>query len=77
MTGRCDCSEDLLDGRKESLKLITPLDVPSGESSNHWISMTIEVLTKSMKSEQYIGEKFEVGIRLLDEHCAPADFESH
>ena len=30
-----------------------------------------------MKSEQYIGEKFEVGIRLLDEHCAPGDFESH
>ena len=26
MTGRNECSEDLLDDRKESLKFITPLD---------------------------------------------------
>ena len=45
VTGRYDCSEDLLDDRRGSLKFITPLDVSFEKSTKYWFSMTIEILT--------------------------------
>ena len=42
---RYDCSEDLLDDRKESLKFSTPLDVSSEKRTKYWFSLTIGILT--------------------------------
>ena len=47
VTGRYECSEDLLDDRRGSLKFITPLDVSFGKSTKYWLSMIIEILTSS------------------------------
>ena len=41
------CSKDLLDDRRGSLKFITPLDVSFGKSTKYWLSMTKEILTSS------------------------------
>ena len=47
VTGRYECSEDLLDDRRGSLKFITPLDASFGKSTKYWLSMTKEILTSS------------------------------
>ena len=41
------CSGDLLDDRRGSLKFITPLDVSFEKRTKYWLSMTIGVLTSS------------------------------
>ena len=44
VTGRYECSEDLLDDRRGSLKFITPLDVSFEKSTKYWFSMTTGIL---------------------------------
>ena len=47
VTGRYECSGDLLDDRSGSLKFITPLDVSFEKSTKYWLSMTTGILTSS------------------------------
>ena len=47
MTGQYQCSEDLLDDRRGSLKFITLLDVSFEKSTKYWLSMTKEILASS------------------------------
>ena len=44
VTGRYECSGDLLDDRSGSLKFITPLDVSFEKSTKYWFSMTTGIL---------------------------------
>lgn len=77
---RCDCSEDLLDNRKKSLKCITPLDVPFEKRAQTMVFYDNRDLSivKFKKSEKYIREKFEIFIRLFNGNFASAGhFESH
>ena len=75
---RCDCSEDLLDNRKKSLKCITPLDVPFEKRAQTMVFYDNRDLSivKFKKSEKYICEKLEIFIRLFNGNFA-SDFESH
>ena len=77
---RCDCSEDLLDNRKKSLKCITPLDVPFEKRAQTMVFYDNRDLSivKFKKSEKYIREKFEIFIRLFNGNFASAGHcESH
>ena len=78
MTGGYDCPKNLLDDRKESLQFITPLDVSFQNRTKDLFSMTIGILknSKCKKSEQYFRDKFEIFIRLFDEHFT-CHFQSH
>ena len=68
---RYDCSEDLLDDRKKSLKCITPMDVSSGKKDQTLVFYDKRDLSivKFKKSEKYIREKFEMQRKLCE--CWP------
>ena len=77
---RCDCSEDLHDNRKKSLKCITPLDVPFEKRAQTMVFYDNRDLSivKFKKSEKYMREKFEIFIPLFNGNFASAGhFESH
>ena len=59
---RCDCSEDLLDNRKKSLKCFTSLDVPFEKRAQTMVFYDNRDLSivKFKKSEKYIREKLEI-----------------
>ena len=63
---RYDCSEDLLDDRKKSLKCITLMDVSSEKKDQTLVFYDNRDLSivKFKKSEKYIREKFEIFILL-------------
>ena len=63
---RFDCSEDLLDDRKKSLKCITPLDVSSEKKDQTLVFYDNRDLSivKFKKPEKYIREEFEIFILL-------------
>ena len=76
---RYDCSEDLLDDRKKSLKCITPLDVPFEKKAQTVVFYDKRdlIIVKFKKSEKYICEKFEIFIHLFNGNFASAGhFES-
>ena len=68
VTGRYECSENLLD-HKKPLKFITPLDVSFQKKDQRRVifydSRDLNI-AKSKISKQYIRSKFEIVIRLFD-----------
>ena len=78
VTGRYACLQNLLDRRKESFKIhyTTARFLPIKDQCLDSYGNKDLKIPKSKKSEQYFRDKFEIFIRLFDEHFA-RHFESH